>query len=193
MMLAQLLNVAAVVVMSVLVLDVVWGVVTRYLVGDQAKWTEELARFLLIWVSLLGGAIAYRGKEHLGIDFVVTKFDPSVRKGVALFTECLVCFVAVAVLIFGGVQLVRDALVLEQMTPALGWKMGHVYFVIPIVGVFMLLFSIESILTMWRSSPDELFEEVDDQIGPSNAPGGDPAVLSPTSSSTLSSDSAGGR
>ena len=46
--------------MTLLVVDVVWGVLTRYVGGEQASWTEELARFLLIWVSLLGGSLPKR-------------------------------------------------------------------------------------------------------------------------------------
>jgi TRAP-type C4-dicarboxylate transport system permease small subunit len=37
-------------------------------------------------------------------------------------------------------------LVLEQMTPALGWKMGHVYLALPIAGFFMVLFTIENLM-----------------------------------------------
>ena len=155
--LTQLLHLVAIVVISILVLDVIWGVLTRYIAGEQAKWTEELARFLLIWVSLLGGAIAYRGREHLGIDFIVAMLEPQVRKGMMLLTELLMCIVAVAILIYGGGQLVRDALILEQTTPALGWKMGHVYLVIPLVGVLMLLFSLEFIGNVWNSDAEELF------------------------------------
>ena len=152
--LSVVLQWAAIVIMSLLVLDVVWGVVTRYALGEQAKWTEEMARFLLIWVSLLGGAIAYRNREHLGIDFVVTKLEPGVLGGTRLFTEVLSCLIVFIVMIVGGIQLVWDALYLEQTTPALEWKMGYIYLVVPVVGVMMLLFSIEYIASTWRSGPE---------------------------------------
>ena len=44
--------------MGVLVLDVLWGVLSRYAFGQQAKWSEELARLLLVWVSLFGASVA---------------------------------------------------------------------------------------------------------------------------------------
>ena len=145
--LTVILHVAAILVMAGLVLDVVWGVVTRYVFGQQARWTEELAKFLLIWVSLLGGAVAYRNREHLGIDFLVTKLDSEVSKGTKLFTEILSCLVVVLVLIVGGTQLVAAS---WRPTPALGWPMGLVYLIIPVVGFLMLSFSVEYIMANWK-------------------------------------------
>ena len=137
--------------MTLLVFDVVWGVLTRYVGGEQASWTEELARFLLIWVSLLGGAAAFEQKSHLGVDYFVTKFDDSIRDNLKIFSYVIVLFFAISIFVIGGSQVVYNALVLDQTTPALGWKMGHVYLAIPISGVFMVLFTIANLLEL-RSS-----------------------------------------
>ena len=163
--LSILLNIAAIVAISALTLDVIWGVLTRYALGEQAKWTEELARFLLIWVSLLGGAVAYRDREHLGIDFVVNGLEPSVRKGMALLKELLAIVIVMAVLIIGGLKLVSHTLILERTTPALGWQMGYVYLVIPMVGVLMLMFSMEFIWGLWNSKPEDFFLAEDAETG----------------------------
>jgi len=61
------LNTVLIIAVGLLVLDVVWGVFTRYTLGEQAAWTEELAKFLLTWVTLLGGAAAFATKGHLGV------------------------------------------------------------------------------------------------------------------------------
>ena len=137
-----------IVAMTLLVFDVVWGVLTRYVGGEQASWTEELARFLLIWVSLLGGAAAFEQKSHLGVDYFVTKFDDSIRDNLKIFSYVIVLFFAISIFVVGGSQVVYNALVLDQTTPALGWKMGLVYLVIPISGVFMVLFTIANLLEL---------------------------------------------
>ena len=134
--------------MALLVADVVWGVLTRYVGGEQASWTEELARFLLIWVSLLGGAAAFEQKSHLGVDYFVTKFDDSIRDNLKMFSYAIVLFFAISIFVVGGSQVVYNALVLDQTTPALGWKMGLVYLVIPISGVFMVLFTIVNLMEL---------------------------------------------
>ncbi len=135
-----------IVAVSVLVIDVVWGVFTRYVMSEQAKWTEELARFLLVWISLLGGAVAFGIKGHLGVDYFVGKFHPEARRLMAVVSHLIVLFFAGAIFVYGGSRLVSDALAMEQMTPALGLKMGYVYLALPISGVFMILFTLENLV-----------------------------------------------
>ena len=152
----RLLEMALILAVAVLVLDVLWGVFTRYALSEQAKWSEELARFLLIWISLLGGAVAFGEKSHLGVDYFVGKFDPVARKFITIVGQIIVLFFAISIFIVGGTQVVRDALAMEQMTPALNWKMGHVYLVLPIAGVFMILFTVEQLLeTLLATESDE--------------------------------------
>ncbi len=162
------LNGLLIVAVALLVACVVWGVLTRsvgelvvwlerakgfnvwsWMPTGQAKWTEELARFLLIWVSLLGGAVAFGTKGHLGVDYFVDKFDPSMRKVMAIVSNLIVLFFAGAVFLYGGGRVVSDALAMEQMTPALGWKMGHVYLALPIAGVFTILFTLENLIEIF--------------------------------------------
>jgi TRAP-type C4-dicarboxylate transport system permease small subunit len=147
-----------IVAVGLLVLDVIWGVFTRYVMGEQANWTEELARFLLVWVSLLGGAVAFGTKGHLGVDYFVGKLHPDARKTMAVVSHLIVLFFAGAVFLYGGYQVVTDALAVDQMTPALGWKMGYVYLALPIAGCFMVLFTIENLLETLASPASELQE-----------------------------------
>ena len=153
-----ILNGALVVAVLLLVVDVVWGVFTRSIMGEQAKWTEELARFLLIWVSLLGGAVAFGTKGHLGVDYFVGLFDPRAGKLMAVVVHCIVLFFAGVVFVYGGCMVVRNALVMEQMTPALEWKMGHVYLALPISGVFMILYTVENLIETLVTPASQLRE-----------------------------------
>ena len=66
--LSSVLGVICVIVFSVLVIDVLWGVFTRQVLDNQPAWTEELARLLLVWLSILGGVLAYADDAHLGVD-----------------------------------------------------------------------------------------------------------------------------
>lgn len=152
------LNAVLIIAVLFLVLDVVWGVFTRYVMGEQAKWTEELARFLLVWVSLLGGAVAFGIKGHLGVDYFVGKFDPEARRLMALFAHLVVLFFASVVFIYGGVRVVSDAFAMEQMTPALEMAMGYVYLALPISGIFIVLFTIENLLETWGAPLDALHD-----------------------------------
>ena len=140
------LNWALIMAVLLLVLDVCWGVFSRFIIGEQTKWTEELARFLLVWVALLGGAVAFGTKGHLGVDYFVGKFDSAVQKLMSVVAHLVVLFFAGSVFVYGGGRVVFDALAMEQMTPALGWKMGHVYLALPIAGIFMLIYTVENLI-----------------------------------------------
>ena len=142
----RLLEIALIAAVAVLVLVVLWGVFTRYALSEQAKWSEELARFLLIWISLLGGAVAFGEKAHLGVDYFVGKFDPGVRKFVTIVGQLVVLLFAIALFIIGGSRVVSIQLDIGQATPALGWAMGDVYLPLPIAGVFIVLFTVEQLL-----------------------------------------------
>ncbi|WP_222847152.1 TRAP transporter small permease [Pontiella desulfatans] len=140
------LNFVLIIVVALLVVDVVWGVFSRHVLGEQTKWTEELARFLLVWVSLLGGAVAFGTKGHLGVDYFVGKFHPETQRLMAIVSHLVVLFFAAAIFVYGGGRVVADALTMEQTTPALGWKMGYVYLALPIAGVFMIIYTIENLV-----------------------------------------------
>jgi TRAP-type C4-dicarboxylate transport system permease small subunit len=114
------LDAVLIIAVAVLVFDVVWGVFSRYVLGGQTKWTEELARFLLIWISLLGGAVAFGTKGHLGVDYFVEKFHPDARKLMTVVVHLFVLFFAGVIFLYGGSRVVADALAMEQTTPALG-------------------------------------------------------------------------
>ena len=129
--------------MGVLVIDVVWQVITRYLLKNPSSWTEELATFLMIWVGLLGASVALNRGSHLGIDYIVSKMSQRKAMYVSLFVFTLIMLFSLLVMVIGGIQLVHRILITNQVSPALGLKMGYVYLAIPISGLFLVIYSIE--------------------------------------------------
>lgn len=127
---------------TVLVLDVLWQVFTRFVLKDASSWTEELATFLLIWVSLLGAAVALGRGAHLGIDYFVGKLPEKNRIQTELFAFACVTLFSLLVMVVGGIGLVRTTFRLEQISPALGLDMGYVYLAVPISGIFLVLYGV---------------------------------------------------
>ncbi|MDY0168374.1 MAG: TRAP transporter small permease [Thermoguttaceae bacterium] len=160
---AQLLRWLLVVLFALLFLDVLWGVFSRYVLGHQARWSEEVAIYLLIWVSLLGAAHVFREKGHLGFDYLVARFDESARRWAAIAAVLICALFIVYVFLFGGVNLMLRSLQGGQVTPALGWRVGYLYGVIPLSGVFFLVFAMEQLwnLLHGRPTPGESAREPD--------------------------------
>jgi TRAP-type C4-dicarboxylate transport system permease small subunit len=99
---------------------------------------------------LLGAALAFERRAHLGVDYLVGKFHPDARVALRLVSHLLVLIFAGLVLVKGGWTLVETTLSSGQMTPALGIQKWIVYAVVPVSGVFVILFTIQNMMTGLR-------------------------------------------
>ncbi|MFP4365716.1 MAG: TRAP transporter small permease [Bacteroidales bacterium] len=134
------------ILMGVLVLNVLWQVASRYLLGDPSSFTDELAGFLLVWVGLLGATYITGSKEHLAIDILHHKLSDVNKVRVNLVINILVALFALVVLVIGGGNLVYITLHLEQISSALQIPIGYVYIVLPLSGIFIIYYSIYDIV-----------------------------------------------
>ena len=132
--------------MVLMTLDVLWGVLTRYAFGSQADWSEELARFLLIWLGLLGAAYAAGQKMHLAIDLLSLKLNVSSKRRLFIFINTLIIIFVTAVLIIGGFRLIYLTNLLGQLSAALRIPMYLVYAVIPLSGMLVVYYKIHDLL-----------------------------------------------
>ena len=128
--------------MAIMTLDVLWGVFTRYAMGAQASWSEELARFLLIWIGILGAAYASGQNMHLAIDLVSTKLSDAANKHLNLFIRGLIIAFALFVLVIGGARLIYISQVLGQLSPALRLPMSFVYAAVPLSGLLIIYYKL---------------------------------------------------
>lgn len=127
--------------MALLVIDVSWQVFTRLVLKNPSTITEELAVFMIIWVALLGSAVALNRGAHLGIDYFVGKLPVRMRIGTEVFVFLCIGLFSLFVMVIGGASLVMRTLELGQISPALNLKIGYVYLAIPISGFFLVLYS----------------------------------------------------
>ena len=151
------LEILIMVVVAVLVIDVSWQVFTRFILKDPSTWTEELAVFMLIWVALLGAAVALNRGAHLGIDYLVGKLPVRIRLYTEVFVFLCIVLFSLCVMVIGGTSLVISTLNLGQISPALGVEIGYVYLAIPISGFFLVLYSViglvERMVALFKDSP----------------------------------------
>jgi TRAP-type C4-dicarboxylate transport system permease small subunit len=127
---------------AVLTLDVLWQVFTRFVLRDPCTWSEELAVFMIIWVALLGSAVALGRGSHLGVDYFVSKLPVKLRIKCETIVFLLIAAFSLCVFVIGGTNLVISILKLGQVSPSLGIQVGYVYLAIPISGFFMTLYSL---------------------------------------------------
>ncbi len=133
----------------ILVIVVLLGVFTRHVMQDQIRWSEELARLLLVWISLLGGAIAYIDDQHLGVDLLVSRLDPLAARISSGFCHFLVLVFAVFVMGVGGTSMVMDRFDSGQLLPALQISRAWFYLAIPVSGWLISLFALGNLVTFF--------------------------------------------
>lgn len=137
-----------VVLMTVMVGNVLWQIFTRYVLRRPSSYTEELARFLLIWVGLLGAAYALGRGMHLAIDVVVDRLGERFSRTTARIAAGAVALFALAVMGVGGVNLVRLTLLLEQRSAALALPLGWIYLALPLAGALVTFYAIAALVSV---------------------------------------------
>lgn len=137
---------------SVLVVCVIWQVFSRYVLNAPSTFTDEAARFLFIWVGLMGAAYTLGKKRHLAIDLLPTLLETQPRKqAIALLTiNAFSIFFAIVIMIYGGMTLALKTLATNQISPVMGIEMGLIYMAIPISGGFMVLYLIHDAINNLR-------------------------------------------
>lgn len=138
----KVLGTLLIILMVALVMDVVWQVAARYLVKSPSSFTDELARFLLMWVGLMGAAYALGKKRHLALDLLPQKLKGKKKKNLLILINVLVILFAFTVLVVGGIRLVYITLTLDQISAALGVPLGYVYLSLPLSGLFMIYYGL---------------------------------------------------
>ena len=129
------------------VANVLWQVFTRFVLGDPSSFTDELSRYLLIWIGLLGAGYAAGRQQHLAIDLLPSKLSGRARFYVGALIECCIFLFALSVLVFGGSRLVLLTLSLGQTSAALHVPIGYVYLALPLSGLLIMFYSVGAALS----------------------------------------------
>lgn len=131
--------------MALLVVDVLWQVLSRYVLASPSSFTDELAGFLLIWVGLLGAAYVTGQEGHLAIDLLVRKADAAWQRRLRALSLLVIALFAVAVMIVGGSWLVYTRFYLGVTSASLQVNLGYVYLVLPLSGLLTAYYAIDSL------------------------------------------------
>ena len=137
----RILGWVLVALMSLLVVDVLWQVFSRYILNDPSSFTEELARFLLIWVGLLGASYAAGQRMHLAVDILPNKVQGKRRSRLTIFILACTILFALSVMVYGGARLVWVTLFLGQTAAALQMPLGYVYIILPLSGLLIAIYA----------------------------------------------------
>ena len=112
-----------------------------------AVWASGLSTFLLGWLVMFGGALAYAEKSHLGLDVLSEKFDPKTRQAASNAGHVIVLLFSFVVMLYGGSTLVQGRADMGQTIPSLNISKAWFYLSLPLAGGMITLTAIAHLLS----------------------------------------------
>lgn len=141
---------AMAVLLAALTLLVGAQIAGRFLFAYSIFWSDELARFLLVWAAFLGMSVGVRRGAHPAVDSLVRGLRPrGARVAFAVAVACSLLFFLVMVG-YGAVLVQRTW---PQRSPSLGLRMGLPYLAVPVAGILMGLHTIAIALRAAAADP----------------------------------------
>lgn len=136
----RVLTWVTVVLFAALVVDVAWQVFARQVLNQPSGWSEELAKYLFIWLGLFGSALVFGERGHIAVDFAVKKLPEKIKIALTAVVQLAILVFTGLVLIWGGLRVVD--LAWAQNLTGLPVNVGPLYLALPISGVLIAFYTI---------------------------------------------------
>lgn len=120
-----------------------YAVVMRYIFHRPPAWSEELSRFIFIWMIMFSAVLVTREESHIQITFVLDLLPKTLRFFLSNFVRLLMigfCWV----MIQEGLEIYP--IVAEASSPSFGISMGWLYLSIPVSGILMGIYILEAMI-----------------------------------------------
>lgn len=142
-------------------------VVSRTFLDTSLSWSEELGRYIFVWLTFIGASIALQKGAHLGIDSFVKLFPEKVQKVVNLLVQFLILGL-LALMIKQGLFLVERTAI--QKSPAMRIPMSWPYYAIPTAAILMTVHTAVNIYNSIRGffSPPQADNPTNDPLAAAN-------------------------
>jgi TRAP-type C4-dicarboxylate transport system permease small subunit len=137
------LKTVMVAMLVVLVVSVGTNVFGRYVLDSSLAVSDQLARFLFVWVIFLGAALAHLHREHIEVDFLVQRASLPVRRVVVVVQEVLILVLVVALLL-GAREVLATS---PGKMPLLGIPYNWMNFSVPVSSAVIGLVSVYRLAT----------------------------------------------
>ena len=141
----KIISVILIALMVLMLLQVVWQVVSRYALSHPSSFTDELSRFLLIWIGVLGAGYTMGQKLHLSITLLPDRLKGKNKFRIEVLINVIIFLFAAGVLVAGGTRLVYITLTLGQTSAALKIPLWFIYSVLPFSGILTCYYCISNI------------------------------------------------
>lgn len=133
-----------------LVAVLAWQVISRYALNQPSSTTEEILRYGVIWLSMLGAAYATGKGSHLSVDMMRDRLSGPGKLRLDAVIAIAFTVIAAAVLIYGGMRAVNIAS--SQTSAVMQIPMSWVYLALPVSGTLMIVYSVLNLIDLSRGT-----------------------------------------
>lgn len=139
--------------LAILVVIVSVQVFCRYVLQNSLDWTEELARYLLIWAVLFGCSYAMKEEAHLEMSILRSMVGQRLEKIIHVFA-CLMCLVFCVIMINAGMESIENIRWSEQTTPAMQIPAWIIWLAMPVGFALMGIHAVLRVVRIIRRPQD---------------------------------------
>ncbi|TFL11343.1 TRAP transporter small permease [Pusillimonas caeni] len=129
-------SVVVVVLLLIMTGSTLAGVFARYFMNEALAWSEEVARYSMVWLSFMGGGLVFRHGGHIAIDILVRKLPEGMLRHLVFGISQLIILSFLVVLLWKGIEMLEQSVYMT--TPALQMSMAVPYASIPAGAALMI-------------------------------------------------------
>lgn len=128
---------------ALMVISAFIQVVMRTVFSNPLTWTEELCRYSMVWLAMVGSGLAVKYGSHIAVDILKNFLSPKTIRVINVVNYILIVTFAV-ILVYYGIGLCGRNM--SQITPGLKLPMGLVYGAVPVGGLIMIFYAAAGLL-----------------------------------------------
>ena len=148
LLVSKIANGFVVLLLALMSIVILLGVFFRYVLIEPLPWSEDLGRYLMIWMALFGVGVVMQNRSHVAVTIFVDRMFPHIRKPVLIIARLLVLGFGVAM---GYLGLHLLFTMMPQISPTLQIRMRWVYLGFPFYGFLLMISTLDQILEDIRS------------------------------------------
>ena len=135
-----------------------YQVFVRYVLNNPSTWSEELLGYMFGWATMFGAALCTGERAHMNIPILVDLMKPAAKKALLIFAEIVALLFSAIILVYGGTTV--SSLAMGQQTSSLwGLAVGTFYWVMPVCGVLMVIYSALNIIAIAKGESEAALDE----------------------------------
>lgn len=142
--LAKVVDYLLIIVSFGLIILITFQILNRFIFHVSAAWTEEMCRYVFVWIALIGSAKATRERQHIAVDIIAALNEGKTITRVLNVIAKVSCLFLFTVFVISGIVWCKSTAGTRATTMTL--PLIYIYIVVPFSFICMFLFELENLI-----------------------------------------------